>query len=350
VSAQRIVITRPGGPEVLSLEKFEPSLPAAGEVVIDVAAVGVNFADVFCRLGLYSAAPPIPFTPGFEVAGVVTAVGEGVGGGHSEVAPPRIGDRVMALTRFGGYVSRLNVPAEWTRPLPTGWSYEQGAAFPVVFLTAWHGLVNVGRLARGETVVVQSAAGGVGTAACQIARAFGARVIGTVGSEGKRQVALDAGADDVVVSRKYRVWREIDRLTGKAGVDLVLDAVGGRGLRHGYEQLNRGGRLVVYGFAEMMPRRGTRNWPLLLWRFLRMPRFGPFNMTSANRTVAGFNLVYLWKKPELFALALDALSEMITKGAIRPVVGATFPFDRVGEAHESLQSRKSTGKVVLCVP
>ena len=170
-----------------------------------------------------------------------------------------------------------------------------------------------------------------------------------MGSEGKRQVALDAGADEVVVSRNYRVWREIDRLTGEAGVDLVLDAVGGRGLRHGYEQLSRGGRLVVYGFAEMMPRGGTRNWPLLLWRFLRMPRFGPLNMTSGNRTVAGFNLVYLWKQPELFAAALDALLEMVAEGTIRPVVGATFPFDRVGEAHESLQSRRSTGKIVLCV-
>jgi NADPH:quinone reductase-like Zn-dependent oxidoreductase len=311
-------------------------------VAIDVAALGINFADVFCRLGLYKAAPPIPFTPGFEVSGVVAAVGDGV-------TRPAVGERVMALTRFGGYASRIDVPAEGTRPLPQGWSHEQGAAFPVVFLTAYHGLVNVGRMERGETVVVHSAAGGVGTAACQIARAHGARVIGTVGSEAKRPVAEEAGADEVVVSHDYRVWPEIDRLTEGAGVDLVLDAVGGRGLRQGYDRLEQGGRLVVYGFAEMMPRRGTRNWPLLMWRFLRMPRFSPFDMTGRNRTVAGFNLVYLWRRPELFGAALDALSGMVEAGSIRPVVGATFDFERVGKAHEWLQSRRSTGKVVLRV-
>ncbi len=339
-SARRIVITRSGGPEVLSYEPFEPPPPAPGEVSIDVAAIGVNFADIFCRLGLYAAAPPPPFTPGFEIAGVVTAVA-------GDVTTPRIGERVIGLTRFGGYASQINLPASWTRPLPDGWSFEQGAAFPVVFLTAWHGLVNVGRLAEGETVVVQTAAGGVGTAACQVCRALGARVIGTVGSTTKRQPALDAGADEVVVSRGYRVWPEIDRLTDGKGVDLVFDAVGGRGLKEGWKRLALGGRLVVYGFAEMMPRRGLRNWPLLAWRALRMPRFNPFQMTATNKTVAGFNLVFMWNNSELFQTALDALFERAEAGTLAPVVGATYPFEQVVEALDLLQSRRSTGKVVL---
>ncbi len=337
-SARRIVITRSGGPDVLSYEAFEPTPPGPGEVSIDVAATGINFADIFCRLGLYAAAPPPPFTPGFEVAGVVTAVGD-------NVTSPRIGDRVIGLTRFGGYTSQINLPASWTRPLPDAWSFEQGAAFPVVFLTAWHGLVNIGRLAKGETVVVQTAAGGVGTAACRVCRELGARVIGTVGSATKRQVALDAGAHEVVVSREYRVWPEVDRLTDSKGVDLVFDAVGGRGLKEGWNRLALGGRLVVYGFAEMMPRRGIRNWPLLAWRALRMPRFNPFQMTATNKTVAGFNLVFMWKSPELFQSALDALFERAEAGSFTPVVGATYPFEQVVEAHDLLQSRRSTGKV-----
>jgi len=340
MQAERIVITKAGGPGVLAIERFDPPSPGPGEVAVEVRAVGVNFADLFCRLGLYAAAPPIPFVPGFEVSGTVVEAGAGV-------VSPAPGDRVLALTRFGGYASRLCARAEWTRPLPDDWSFEDGAAFPVVFLTAWHGLVHVGRLARGETVVVQSAAGGVGTAACQLARSFGARVIGTVGSEAKRQLALDSGADEVVVSRDYAVWDEIDRLTDGGGVDVILDAVGGRGLRQGYARLRPGGRLLVYGFAEMMPRGGVRNWPRLLWKRLRLPRFDPMGMTSSNRTVSGFNLVYLWNRKDLLAPALDALLAMGRDGAIRPTPGRSFPFDRAPDAHAYVQSRASTGKVLL---
>jgi NADPH:quinone reductase-like Zn-dependent oxidoreductase len=337
--ASRILIVRSGGPEVLRLEEFEPAPPAAGEIGIDVRAAGLNFADLFCRLGLYRAAPPPPFCPGFEVAGQVAAVGDGVQGFT-------MGQRVLAGTRFGGYTTYINVPARWARPLPADWSFAEGAAFSTVFLTAYHGLVQVGRLRAGETVVVQSAAGGVGTAACQLAKALGARVIGTVGSEPKRAAALAAGAEQVVVDRDYRVWPAIRRLC-PAGVDLIFDAVGGRGLRNGYDSLALSGRLVVYGFAELMPRGGRRNWPLLLWRRLRIPRFSPFDMTGANRTVAGFNLVYLHKKESVLQEALTQLEALAEAGKVRPVVGATFPFEEVAQAHILLQSRRSSGKVVL---
>jgi NADPH:quinone reductase-like Zn-dependent oxidoreductase len=342
VPAERIVITRAGGPEVLRCETYDPPPPARGEVAIEVRAVGVNFADLFCRLGLYRAAPPIPFVPGFEVAGEVAAVGEGV-------EQPAPGDPVLALTRFGGYASRVNVGAAWVRPLLPGWGFAQGAAFPVVFLTAWHGLVHVGRLAAGERVVVQSAAGGVGTAACQIARALGASVIGTVGAAWKEEVARAAGAGEVIVTRDYgrKVWAGVARLTERKGVDLVLDAVGGCGLRGAYRALRPAGRLVVYGFAELMPRGGLRNWPLLAWRFLRTPRFSPLALTADNRTVAGFNLVELWDRADLFAEAWSRLEDLARRGSLRPVVGATFPFERAGEAHAFLQSRRSAGKVVL---
>ena len=341
MAAQRVVITRAGGPEVLQIEPFEPAAPGPGEVALDVRAAGVNFADLFCRLGLYKAAPPIPFTCGFEVAGVVAATGEGV------LEPPP-GERVIAVLRFGGYASRVNVPAGQVKPIPAGWSFEQAAAFPVVFLTAWHGLVNLGRLAAGETVVVHSAAGGVGTAACQIARALGARVIGTVGSEEKRAAALRAGANEVVVSTGNDVWGEVRRLAG--GVDLILDAVGGPGLRRGYESLRIGGRLIVFGFAEMMPKGGRRNWPALAWRRLRTPRFSPFSLTFQNRTVAGFNLVHLFGRAELLGGAWRRLEELATAGRIQPVIGATFPLAEAPAAHALVQSRRSTGKVVLIIP
>ena len=336
----RVVIPRVGGPEVLRVEPFEPTPPGPGEVAVEVYAAGVNFADLFCRLGLYAAAPPRPFVPGFELAGEVVATGPGV-------AAPRAGERVIGVTRFGGCATRLNLPAAWTRSLPDGWSFAEGAAFPVAFLTAWYGLVHQGRIARGETAVIHSAAGGVGSAACQLARHAGARTIGTVGSEGKRAAALAAGADEVVVSPRYAVWPEIDRLTAGRGVDLVLDAVGGRGLAEGFRRLRPMGRLVVYGFADLMPQGGLRNWPALAWRRWRTPRFDPLEMTGTNRAVIGFNLVYLFDRAEPLAAGFDALLERARAGALRPVVGARLPFERAADAHRLLQSRASTGKVVL---
>jgi len=340
VTAERIMITEAGGPGVLSVESFEPIEPAPGEVAIEVRAAGLNFADIFCRLGLYQAAPPPPFVPGLEVAGEIAALGEGVADFH-------VGDRVLAVTRFGGYTTRINLPSDWVRPLPGAWNFAEGAAFPVAALTAYHGLVNLGRLVAGETVVVHSAAGGVGTAACQIARARGARVIGTVGSEAKREVAQLAGAGDVIVSRNYDVWDDIRRLTGAAGLDLVFDGVGGTGLKHGFEALRPGGRLIVYGFSEMMPHGGRKNWPLLAWRYLRTARFNPFRMVESNRTVAGFNLIYLWGQAELFRASMVDLLDMVERGKVHPVLGKTFPFHEAGPAQVFLQSRASTGKVVL---
>ena len=338
MTEHRVVISRVGGPDVLKVQEFEAPAPTNGAIAVAVRAAGVNFADVFCRLGLYEAAPRIPFTPGFEVAGVVTAIGDGATGFRS-------GDRVLAVTRFGGYTSRLNVSAALARPLPASWSFEEGAAFPAVFLTAWHGLVTIGRLSAGETVVVQSAAGGVGTAACQIARTLGARVLGTVGSEAKRETARAAGASEVIVSPTYDVWDEIARMS--SGVDLVFDAVGGRGLRRGFRALRPGGRLVAYGFASMMPKRGRRNWPLLAWRWLRTPRFSPFELTFTNRTAAGFNLVHLFDRLDLFEESFRRLEDLAARGLVRPWVGAVYPYTRAPEAHELLQSRRSTGKVIL---
>ena len=336
----RIVIPRVGGPEVLTLEPFAPSSPGPGEVAIEVRAAGVNFADLFCRLGLYAAAPPRPFTPGFEIAGVVAGVGPGV-------EAPRVGERVIGVLRFGGYATRVHVPAAWTRPLPDGWSFAEGAAFPAAFLTAWYGLIHQGRLTRGETAVIHSAAGGVGGAACQLARHAGARVLGTVGSAAKRAAALAAGADEVVVSPTYDVWAEIDRLT--AGRRRGRRVRRGRRARprRGLSPPAAEGRLIVYGFAEMMPRGGVRNWPALAWRRFRTPRFDPLDLTGKNRAVIGFNLVHLFDRDEPLGRGFDELLALARAGALRPAVGATVPFERAADAHRLLQSRASTGKVVL---
>src|SRR5262249_36413732 len=174
------------------------------------------------------------------------------------------------------------------------------------------------------------------------------RVLATVGSEAKREIARAAGAAEVIVSPTYDVWDEVARMS--AGVDLVFDAVGGRGLRRALHALRPGGRLVSYGFASMMPKGGRRNWPLLAWRWLRPPRFSPFELSFKNRTVAGFNLVHMFDRLELFEEAFHRLEELAARGLLRPWVGAVFPFTEAPRAHALLQSRGSTGKVVLTFP
>jgi NADPH:quinone reductase-like Zn-dependent oxidoreductase len=340
--ARAMVVTRHGGPDVLELQPAGVRSPGRGEVAVAVRAIGLNLADVYARLGLYAAAPAPPFVPGFELAGTVAAVGDGVRGLSA-------GTAVAALVRFGAYATRVVVPATLARPLPAGWDWATGAAFPVAFLTAWYGLHRLGRLAAGETVVVHSAAGGVGTAACQLARRAGARVIGVVGSEDKREVATAAGADEVLVSPRYRHWNEVDALTGGRGVDLVLDAVAGPVLRRGLERLRPEGRYVVYGFAELMPRGPRRWWPSLAWRALRTPRVRLFPLVARNRTIAGFNLVHLWERQEVLGEALDAMLAAAARDELRPVVHHRFPLAAAGAAQERLRSRGTTGKVVLTV-
>jgi NADPH:quinone reductase-like Zn-dependent oxidoreductase len=227
---QRVVVTRFGGPDVLALVEEPSPVPKAGEVLVRVHAAGLNFADIYAREGLYGPGPPAPFTPGFEVAGETTD-----------------GRRVIAGTRFGGYATEVVADARRVFPLLDGWSFEEGAAFIAVYLTAWHGIANVARMRPGERLLVHSAAGGVGIAAGQIARALGIEAYGTVGSAEKIPTALAEGYREVV---NYRAedWGKLGKF------DVVLDAIGGSFFEKGYKMLKPNGRLLCFGLAGMTPR------------------------------------------------------------------------------------------------
>src|ERR1700704_369668 len=226
-----VVITKHGGPDVLKVEE-RPDLPlAAGEVRVDVAAAGVNFADVMARVGLYQDAPKPPCVIGYEVAGTILEVGEGV----SDFTP---GQRVMASTPFGGHASQVVVPANDVVPLPDRLSFEQGAAVPVNYGTAWAGLIGFGSLQPGERVLVHSAGGGVGIAATQIAKRTGAEVYGTA-SPGKHARCEELGVDHAIDYTRSG-WEQ-----GLPKFDVILDAVGGKSFRTGYDLLRPGGGLVA---------------------------------------------------------------------------------------------------------
>ncbi|WP_183093497.1 zinc-binding dehydrogenase [Nocardioides stalactiti] len=328
-----VVITKHGGLDVLEVQdRPDPGPPGAGQVAVDVRASGVNFADTMARVGFYPDAPKPPMVVGYEVAGDVTAVGEGVTG-------VQVGDRVLAGTRFGGYAEKVVVGARDVVALDDRLSYEQGAAIPVNYATAWAGLVRYGSLQPGERVLIHAAAGGVGIAATQIARRIGAEVHGTA-SPGKHDAVRGFGVE---VAHDYtkRDWHR-----GLPPYDVIMDAVGGPSFRTSYDLLRPGGRLVAFGASSVMDGAG-RNLLQAAKTMIRMPRFNLVKQMSVSKAVIGLNMLALWDDAGTLEPWITPLRELIADGTIQPVVAEAFPFDRAGEAHQMLAERRNVGKVVL---
>ncbi|MBB4636134.1 synaptic vesicle VAT-1 family membrane protein [Longimicrobium terrae] len=335
---RQVWITKTGGPEVLQVREAPDPEPKPGEVRIRVAAAGVNFADVLARMGLYPDAPPLPAVVGYEVAGVVDRVGAGVRG-------IREGDRVGALTRFGGYSDTVCVTEAQATPLPDRLSFEAAAAIPVNYLTAWIMLVHLGNVHAGERVLVHAAAGGVGQAAIQICRWRGAEVIGTA-SASKHARLREAGVAHCIDYTTQDFEAEVKRITGGNGVDIALDAVGGESFRKSYRSLAHLGRLYVFGVSSFAPGR-RRSIPAALKGMLSIPRFHPIAMMNANRGVHGVNLGHLWHRADLLKQMQGEIMALVDDGTFTPVVDQTFPLERAGEAHAYLQDRRNFGKVLL---
>jgi NADPH:quinone reductase-like Zn-dependent oxidoreductase len=337
-----LVITEHGPPEVLKvLEQPEPR-PGPGQVRIAVKAAGINFADLLARLGLYADAPKPPCVVGYEVAGEVESLGEGVDG-------IGVGDRVLAPTKFGGYAELAVSPAADVVPLPEGWSFEEGASFPVVYATAYAGLLRYGTLRAGERLLVQSAAGGVGIAATQIGKKAGAEIFGTA-SASKHDAIRGIGVSHPIDYRTQDFVKEVRRITGeKAPLDLVIDGVGGPSFKKGFKLLRPGGRLVMLGASAVMEGE-RRNIPRALRTVVTMPRFNPIRMMSDSRAAIGVNMLRIWQdRGSLMGEYGEPLLELIRDGSIRPVVAEAFPLERGADAHRFVAERKNIGKVVLTV-
>jgi NADPH:quinone reductase-like Zn-dependent oxidoreductase len=327
-----VVITRHGGPDVLEVqERPDPEL-APGEVRIDVAAAGINFADVMARMGLYPDAPKTPCVVGYEVAGTVLELGEGV-----ESLTP--GQRVLAGTQFGGYASQVTVPAVDVVPLPEQLTFEQGAAIPVNYATAWAGLIGYGSLQPGERVLIHSAGGGVGIAATQIAKHSGAEVYGTA-SPGKHARCTELGVDHAVDYTKTGWERGLPKF------DVILDAIGGASFRRSYSLLRPGGRLVAFGASSLVSGE-RRNVVTALKAVARMPRFNMIKQMSESKAVIGLNMLTLWKDRETLQPWIGPLQAMLDDGTVKPVVGGEFTFEEAGAAQTMISERRNVGKVVL---
>jgi NADPH:quinone reductase len=315
------MITALAGPGAVVVREIPEPTPKDRQLVVDVEYAGVTFPDVLHTRGEYQLRPEVPFTPGWEVSGVVRADGNGY----------RAGDRVAAMPVLGGFAGTVAVDARMVFPLPDTVPFDKGAALPLNYLTAHFALIRRGRLAKGETVLVQGAAGGVGTAACQMAAAFGARVIAVVSTPEKAEFARRAGAHEAVLADGFR--DEVKRLTEGRGVDVVVDPVGGDRFTDSLRSLAPEGRLLVVGFAGR-----------------EIPTVKANRLLLTNTAVIGAATNEFWMKhPEYPRQQWDDLVPMLESGALDPPISTVFSLDEAGDAVRTLDERRATGKVLVRV-
>jgi NADPH:quinone reductase-like Zn-dependent oxidoreductase len=309
----------------------------AYEVCVKVKAIGLNFSDVFAMQGLYSATPAGSFIPGLEFSGEIVAVGE-------EVEGWKPGDKVMGATKFGGYVSHLNIHHRYVIPLPPGWNFEEGAGFLVQGLTAFYALTELGNLQKAKTVLIHSAAGGVGIMANRICKKFGAYTIGTVGSAKKVNFLLNEEGYDEVIVRDNDFYEKLLNALGGRPLDLVMECIGGEILKQGWKAMAPMGRMVAYGSASFTSHGSAPNYPMLFWKYLRRPKIDPLRLPTQNKSLLGFNLIYLYEQTDMMHDMLNQLQAL----QLEPQhIGHVFDFTEMHNAIRLFQKGDTIGKVVV---
>jgi len=338
-----VVLTGTGGPEVMQVREMPDPAVGPGDVRIAVKAAGINFADTMARVGIYPDAPKPPCVLGYEVAGEVESVG-------ADVTTHKVGDRVVAGTNFGGQAELVSVPEAQALSLPASLSFEQGAAFPVNYGTAYAALVIMGGLRPKDRVLIHAAAGGVGISATQIARNIGAEIFGTA-SPSKHDAIRAQGVTHAIDYRNQDFEQETMRLTGGEGVDLVIDALGPTSFRKDYRLLRPGGRMVMYGLSEATNESG-RDIPAMLKSLVKMPFatlpwWKSLPLMNENKGVFGLNMLHWWEREGSLDRLTEPLLADLAEGRLDPVVAEAFPFERAGDAHKFIAERRNIGKVVL---
>ncbi|HEY1349745.1 MAG TPA: medium chain dehydrogenase/reductase family protein [Ktedonobacteraceae bacterium] len=335
---RQVWITRAGPPQVLQEREAPDPSPRAGEVRIRVEASGINFADLLARMGLYPDAPALPCVVGYEVAGTIDALGEDVSAFH-------VGQQVLALTHFGGYTDVLCVPAVTVFARPEQMSAQVGAGMLVNYIAAYQLLVVMGSLRQGDRVLIQSAAGGVGLAALDICRVYGAQTIG-LASAAKHAFLRSRGMDHTLDARSTNIVGDVRGITSGEGVELVLNSQGGSSWRQSYELLAPTGRLLAFGVSSLASGQ-RRSLPSLLRLVLTMPRFTPLQLMDGNKGVLGVNVGHLWDKPQLIRGWVEHLLTWYAEGKLAPHIDRAFSLDQAPAAHQYLHDRKAVGKVLL---
>ena len=334
---RKIVYPRAGGVETIQIVEEDDPVPQSDQVCVRIHRAGINFAELMMRQGLYGSSPDFPFTPGYEASGVVIGVGD-------QVATLKEGDRVLAMTGFGGYSEKVCMDARRVIPIPDSVSFDQAAAIPVTYGTAFHMLVHLGRISKGDSVLIHHAAGGVGTAVAQICQSFGASLVVGTASTPKRGFVESMGMR--FVDREGEDFEEVCKdLTDGKGVHHAIDPVGGRHLLRSYKSLRKGGKLYYFGAsAAVKGEKRSRLSELRMW--WGMPRFDPLKLMTSNKAVFGVHMGLL-EDETVFKGHLASLSEMLEEGEIDPVIDSVWRFEKVAEAQMHMHDRKNRGKVLL---
>jgi synaptic vesicle membrane protein VAT-1 len=339
---RKVVVHRAGGLDRLKIEEHPDVDPAPGEARVKVDFAGINYADCLVRMGLYRSAIEYvgwPITPGFEFSGTVDAVGPR--------SRHKVGDQVFGVIRFGAYSSSIVVADDQLFAIPAGMTLAEAAAFPSVNLTAWYALHELVRVRRGAKILVHSAAGGVGSAALQVGALQGARVVGVVGGSHKVESARALGAELVIDKSRGSLWKDAKSFSPE-GYDIILDPNGVETLKESYRHLAPTGKLLVYGFQTMLSRGAEKpNWLKLAVDFIKTPRFSPLDLCDTNRSIIAFNISYLFERKEILHEAMTTLCSWVGQGLVRAPKVTSFPFEQVAEAHKSIESGTTVGKLVL---
>jgi NADPH:quinone reductase-like Zn-dependent oxidoreductase len=340
---KKVVIKKYGGHDKLLLEEHPIPLPKKNHILIKTKAIGVNYADICVRWGIYESAKKLvglPITPGFEFSGEVFHVGP-------EVDHFKKGDKVFGPTFFGAYSEFVLVPDTQLFHIPEGVSFEQAAGFPTIFLTAYHALFQNIIVREKMKILIHSAAGGVGSALTQLGKIKGCQVTGVVGRPQKVDVAKNLGADHVIDKSKGRLWSEAKKISPE-GFDVVFDANGFSTLKKSYHHLKPTGKLVSYGFHSMLPKKGGKlNYFKLLLNYLKTPSFNPIQMSSSNKSIVTFNLSFLFHRNDLLQEAMrDLIPWVKSKKILFPPL-TSFSLNNVSLAHKSIESGNSIGKIIL---
>lgn len=335
---RQIVIPKYGNPNVFRIEDKPDLVPKENEVLINVETIGVNFADIMARKGLYQDAPKPPMVVGYEVSGKVGSIGEGVDQNWANKS-------VLALSRFNGYADQVCVPLGQVFEKPAALDFERAAAIPVNYLTAYQLLVVQGGLKENESVLIHNAGGGVGLAALDIAVELGAVSYGTASSH-KAGFLKERGLNYFIDYRKQDWPKELMKYTHNQGVELVIDPIGGKHWKQGYKVLRATGRLGMFGASSLtgssLP--GILN---VLSVLAQMPFFHPLSLMNRNKSVFGVNLGHMWHEPKKVGLWMHKILEGYKEGWVRPHVGKAFAMEEVAEAHDYIERRMNIGKVVL---
>jgi len=349
---KKVVIPSAGGYDKLWIIEAPIPKPSKGEILIRTHAVGVNYADVCVRMGLYESAKKYvgwPITPGFEFAGTIEEIGEEDEAFEEEFKKKglKVGSKVFGVTRFFAYATHVVVPKNQILPLPSNLSMEEAAGFPAVFLTAYYGMFELAHPRRGSTILVHSAAGGVGSALVQLGKVSGLKVVGVVGSSHKVAILKQLGCQHIIDKSKENLWEKAEEYAPE-GYDVIFDANGVETLSLSYKHLASGGKLVVYGFHSMLPRTGGKpNWLKLAWDWIWTPSFNPLSMTGENKSVLAFNLSYLFHRVDIFQEKMENLLKMVEDGSIVSPKVTTYSFDDVVQSHKDIESGQTVGKLVL---